>query len=230
KLNPNYDFAEELYQFDIDVEDLSQEELFQATQMLRQNILENIDQFKRAYQAGRVDVEDYDKFLRQMGDVIIVEKPGLWANMKFMAEFQFDYMFGRYLMWNFAGRQNDIQGKGDLQNGNWISGIKFIDELRLGNQDELTSDMLNNKGRNVYFMLPLLFAIIGIIYHARKDWKSFYVLLVLFLFMGLALKVFLNERPFEPRERDYAVVGAFYAFAMWFGFGVYVIYVCISHK
>lgn len=230
KLNPNYDFAEELYQFDIDVESLSQEELFQATQMLKQNILENIDQFKRAYQAGRVDVEDYDKFLRQMGDVIIVEKPGFWANMKFMVEYQFDYMFGRYLMWNFAGRQNDIQGKGDLQNGNWISGIKFIDELRLGNQDELTSDMLNNKGRNVYFMLPLLFAIIGIIYHARKDWKSFYVLLVLFLFMGLALKVFLNERPFEPRERDYAVVGAFYAFAMWIGFGVYAIYDWISQK
>ncbi len=231
RLNPRYDYTEELYyEYEIDVEALSEEEFFQANQMLRQNDQEYINQFKTAYERGRVDEEDYHNFLRQMRDKIIVEKPSLGANIKFMFEYQFGYMFGRYLMWNFAGRQNDIQGKGDLQNGNWISGIKFIDQMRLGNQSELTSDMLDNKGRNVYFMLPFLFALIGIIYHAQKDWKSFYVLLVLFLFMGLALKVFLNERPFEPRERDYAVVGAFFVFAMWIAFGAYAMYDFLSKK
>src|SRR5690554_3390145 len=231
RLNPRHDYTEELYyEYEIDVDSLSEEEYFQASQMLRQNDQEYISQFKAGYERGRFDEEDYHNFLRQMRDKIIVEKPGFGANLKFMFEYQFGYMFGRYLMWNFAGRQNDIQGKGDLQNGNWLSGIKFIDEMRLGNQSELTSDMLNNKGRNVYFMLPLLFALIGIVFHAQKDWKSFYVLLVLFLFMGLALKVFFNERPFEPRERDYAVVGAFFAFAMWIAFGVYAIYNFISQK
>lgn len=232
KINPNYDFTEDIYRLDlgIDPELLTEEDFFEVSRMLRQNIQESINQFKQAYETGRVDEEDYDEFLRQLGDVIIVEKPSFMANMKFMFEYQFGYMFGRYLMWNFAGRQNDIQGKGDIENGNWISGIKFIDQWRLGNQSELTSDMKNNKGRNTYFMIPFLFALIGIIYHAKKDWKSFYVLLVLFLFMGLALKVFLNERPFEPRERDYAVVGAFFAFAMWIAFGVYAIYDFVSQK
>jgi len=232
KINPNYDFTEDIYRLDlgIDPELLSEEDIFEVTRMLKQNIQESINQFRQAYETGRVDEEDYDRFLRELGDVIVVEKPSFGANMKFMFEYQFGYMFGRYLMWNFAGKQNDIQGKGDIENGNWISGIKFIDEWRLGNQSELTSDMKNNKGRNTYFMLPFLFALIGIIYHVKKDWKSFYVLLVLFLFMGLALKVFLNERPFEPRERDYAVVGAFFVFAMWIAFGVYAIYDFISQK
>lgn len=127
-------------------------------------------------------------------------------------------------MWNFVGRQNDIQGKYDNENGNWISGIKPIDEIRLGNQSELTSDMKNNKARNTYYFLPFILGVIGMIFHARKDLKSFYVLLALFLFTSFALKIFLNERPFEPRERDYAVVGSFYVFAMWIGYGVYAIY------
>ncbi len=232
RINPNYDFTEDIYRLDlgIDPDSLTEDDIFEVTRMLKQNIQENINQFRQAYEMGKVDEADYDQFLRELGDIIIVEKPSFAANMKFMFEYQFGYMFGRYLMWNFSGRQNDIQGKGDIENGNWISGIKFIDEWRLGNQSELTSDMKDNKGRNTYFMLPLLFALIGIIYHAKKDWKSFYVLLVLFLFMGLALKVFLNERPFEPRERDYAVVGAFFVFAMWIAFGVYAIYDFISQK
>lgn len=232
RINPHYDFTEDIYRLDlgIDIDSLSDEEIFEVTQMLRQNIQENINQFKQAYNTGRLDEADYDRFLRELGDVVIVEKPSLGKNLQFMFDYQFGYMFGRYLMWNFSGRQNDIQGKGDLENGNWISGIKFIDEWRLGNHSELTSDMKNNKGRNTYFMLPLLFALIGIIYHAKKDWKSFYVLLVLFLFMGLALKVFLNEASFQVRERDYAVVGAFFVFAMWIAFGVYAIYDFISQK
>ena len=234
KINPNYDFTEDIYRLDlgIDVDSLSEDEIFEVTQMLKQNIQENINQFRQAYAMGKIDEEDCDKFLNQLGDVIIVEKPSLGKNIQFMVEYQFGYMFGRYLMWNFSGRQNDVQGRGDIENGNWITGINFVDDkiLGLGNQSELTSDMKNNKGRNTYFMIPFLFALIGIIYHAKKDWKSFYVLLVLFLFMGLALKIFLNERPFEPRERDYAIVGAFFVFAMWIAFGVYAIYDFISQK
>jgi hypothetical protein len=131
-------------------------------------------------------------------------------------------------MWNFVGRQNDVQGKYDYQDGNWLSGIPFIDELHLGSQQNLPSDVLNNKGRNVYFFLPLILGLIGIFYHASRDRKSFYVLLVLFLFLGIALKIYLNERPFEPRERDYALVGSFYVFAIWIGFGVYSLYESIQ--
>jgi tetratricopeptide (TPR) repeat protein len=127
-------------------------------------------------------------------------------------------------MWNFVGRQNDLQGNYESLEGNWLSGISFIDNLHLDNQNELTTDMKNNKGRNTYFFLPFILAIIGMVYHAQKEWKSFYVLLLLFLFTGLVLKIYLNERPFEPRERDYALVGSFYIFAMWIGVGIYAIY------
>jgi hypothetical protein len=127
-------------------------------------------------------------------------------------------------MWNYTGRQNDIQGKYDNLDGNWLSGIPFIDELHLGSQENLPSDVINNKGRNVYYFLPFILGLIGLIFHANKDLKSFYVLLALFLFTGIALKIYLNERPFEPRERDYALVGSFYVFAIWIGFGVYAIY------
>ena len=127
-------------------------------------------------------------------------------------------------MWNFVGRQNDVQGKYDNVDGNWISGIKFMDAIHLGSQDDLPSDVLNNKGRNTYYFLPFILGLIGLMYHANKDLKSFYVLLVLFLFTGFALKIYLNERPFEPRERDYALVGSFYVFAIWIGFGVYALY------
>jgi hypothetical protein len=123
-----------------------------------------------------------------------------------------------------VGRQNDVQGRYDNLNGNWISGIPFMDSLHLGSQDNLPSDVLNNKGRNVYFFLPFILGLIGLMYHATKDRKSFYVLLSLFLFTGIALKIYLNERPFEPRERDYALVGSFYVFAIWIGFGVYSLY------
>ena len=183
---------------------------------------------KEALMTGEIDVQGLDKFFQQYGQYLDIEVPSLASNIGFMVDYQFGYMFWRYLMWNFVGRQDDIQGQGDELNGNWISGIKFIDELRLGNQDHLTSDALNNKGRNTYFFLPFILAIVGIIFHYRKDPKMFWVLMVLFLLTSLALKVFLNERPFEPRERDYAVVPAFYVFAMWISFGVYSIYEAIT--
>ena len=123
-------------------------------------------------------------------------------------------------MWNFSGRQNDVQGKLDPVNGNWISGIPMIDNWRLGPQNMLPSELANNKGKNKYYMLPLLMGILGFAFLYRKDPKRFWVMLLLFLFTGLALKVYLNERVFEPRERDYALVGSFYAFSIFIGLGV----------
>ncbi|MDM1531226.1 glycosyltransferase family 117 protein [Myroides marinus] len=179
---------------------------------------------KEGMAKGEIDIDGLDKFFDQYGEYLEIEVPTFSSNMSFMFEYQFGYMFWRYLMWNFAGRQDDIQGQGDLQHGNWISGIKFLDEIRLGSQDNLPSDVLENKGRNTYFFLPFILGLIGVVFHYRKDPKMFWVLLVLFLFTSFALKIFLNERPFEPRERDYAVVPAFYVFALWIGFGVYAIY------
>lgn len=187
-------------------------------------LVQIVSEFRSAFAAGKIDLDGYDKFLKSYGDYLIIEKPSFGDNMKFMFEYQFGYMYWRYLMWNFVGRQNDIQGKYDSQNGNWLSGIDFIDEIRLGSQKNLPPDIANNKARNTYYFLPFILAVIGMVFHAKKDLKSFYVMLALFLFTSFALKIFLNERPFEPRERDYAVVGSFYVFAMWLGFGVYAIY------
>jgi len=187
-------------------------------------LVEVIAEFRKAYAAKQIDTEGYISFLKSYGEYLIIQKPSTLDNLSFMVEYQFGYMYWRYLMWNFTGRQNDIQGKYDNLDGNWLSGIPFIDELHLGSQANLPSDVLNNKGRNMYYFIPFLLGLIGLIYHANKDLKSFYVLLALFLFTGLALKIYLNERPFEPRERDYALVGSFYVFAIWIGFGVYALY------
>tara|TARA_R110001583_G_scaffold101321_1_gene247775 strand:+ start:216 stop:3305 length:3090 start_codon:yes stop_codon:yes gene_type:complete len=151
-------------------------------------------------------------------------RPTFIENMRFMIDFQFGYMYGRYFMWNFVGRQNDEQGNLDLQNGNWISGIKFIDEIHLGPQSKLPSDVKNNKGRNTYFFLPFILGIIGFLFHLKKDKNDFYVLLLFFAFTGLAIIFYTNPKPFEPRERDYAIVGSFYIFAIWIGFGVLAIF------
>lgn len=180
--------------------------------------------FRKQFAAGKIDLDMYDEFLKTYGDYLIIEKPSFSDNIKFMFEYQFGYMYFRYLMWNFVGRQNDLQGNYESLEGNWLSGIPFIDNMLLDNQSELTEDMKNNKARNTYFFLPFILALIGMYFHAKYEWKSFYVLLALFLFTGLALKIYLNERPFEPRERDYALVGSFYVFAMWIGVGVYGIY------
>jgi len=189
-----------------------------------QELVEIVAEFRSVFNQGRLDLDDYDSFLKSYGEYLIIEKPTFANNIKFMFQYQFGNMYWRYLMWNFAGRQSDNQWRGDLFDGNWLTGIGPFDEARLGNQSQLTSDMQNNKGRNTYYLLPFLLAVIGLIFHATRDAKSFYVLLALFLFTGIALKIYLNERPFEPRERDYALVGSFYVFAMWIGFGIYAIY------
>ena len=224
KINPNYDYESELGKYGIDVENISDEELRGAVAQLQGEVNKTVKEFRIAYAQDKIDNQGYLEFLKSYGDYLIIEKPTTVDNFKFMFEYQFGYMYWRYLMWNFTGRQNDIQGKYDNLDGNWLSGITFIDEWHLGPQDNLPTDVLNNKGRNKYFFLPFLLGIIGLVFHAKKDQKSFYVLLVLFLFTGFALKIYLNERPFEPRERDYALVGSFYVFAIWIGIGVYAIY------
>ena len=189
-----------------------------------------VKEFRQAYASHKIDNDGYVSFLKAYGDYLNIEKPSTWDNLSFMFEYQFGYMYGRYLLWNFVGKQNDNQGKYDNLDGNWMSGIKYIDQIHLGSQDNLSKDILNNKGRNLYYFIPFFLGLIGLMYHAQRDLKSFYVLLALFLFTGIALKIYLNERPFEPRERDYALVGSFYVFAIWIGFGVYAIYEMIKEK
>lgn len=198
--------------------------------MEEDELVDIVSEFRNGVAEGRFDMEDYDKFLKTYGQYLIIEKPSTLDNFKFMFEYQFGYMYFRYLFWNFIGRQNDVQGKYDDMDGNWMTGIKPLDELHLGSQDKLPDDVKNNKARNFYYALPFLLALIGISHHARRDWKSFWVLAMLFLFTGLALKIYLNERPFEPRERDYALVGSFYVFAMWIAYGAYAIYELVREK
>ena len=226
KLNQNYPFEDDLAQYGVDISKISEEQAAQAVSQLKEEMQKNIVDFKKAYAQKQLDNEDYVAFLKRYSDYLIIEKPSALDNLSFMIEYQFGYMYGRYLLWNFVGRQNDVQGKYDNLDGNWMSGIKFVDELHLGKgiSDNLPQDVSNNKGRNFYYFLPFILGIIGLLYHAKRDLKSFYVLLALFLFTGLALKIYLNERPFEPRERDYALVGSFYVFAIWIGFGVFAIY------
>ena len=224
RLNPNYPYEEDLAKYGIDASQLSEEDYNKAIAQLKNETEKIINEFRQAYAQKQIDNEGYVKFLKSYGDYLLVDKPTTVDNLGFMVEYQFGYMYWRYLMWNFVGRQNDVQGKYDYLDGNWLSGISFIDNLHLGSQENLPTDVLNNKGRNVYFFLPFILGLIGLMYHANKDLKSFYVLLALFLFTGIALKIYLNERPFEPRERDYALVGSFYVFAIWIGFGVYALY------
>ncbi len=154
-----------------------------------------------------------------------VEKPTFVENIRFFLNYQVNYMYWRYFMWNFVGRQNDIQGHGELHKGNWITGFSFIDKYIEG--ENLPSDLMNNKGRNVYYMLPLLLGLIGLFYQAfsgQKGIESFWVTFFLFFMTGLAIVIYLNQTPYQPRERDYAYAGSFYAFAIWIGMGVLGIY------
>ncbi|MBU2940093.1 DUF2723 domain-containing protein [Lacinutrix sp. C3R15] len=183
-----------------------------------------ISDFKSDVNQGLIDYEDYNSFLKQFGQYLDIEKPSLISNIVYLFEYQLGYMYWRYFMWNFTGKQDDIQGKYD-NHGNWISGINFIDSLHLGqSQENLPGDVKNNKARNTYYFLPLILGLIGLFFLFNKDKKVFWTMLVFFLFTGLAIQVYTNVRPFEPRERDYSVVGSFYVFALWIGFGVYAIY------
>ncbi|MBN10648.1 MAG: hypothetical protein CMC80_03865 [Flavobacteriaceae bacterium] len=185
-----------------------------------EGLVEAVNTFISDWNEGRADVEEYHNFLTTYAPYLDIEKPSFFDNLRYMFDFQIGYMYWRYFMWNFSGRQNDLQGKLDPINGNWISGIPYIDNWRLGPQELLPSELANNKGKNKYYMLPLLMGILGFAFLYGKDPKRFWVMLLLFLFTGLALKVYLNERVFEPRERDYALVGSFYTFSIFIGLGV----------
>ncbi|HJX71554.1 MAG TPA: DUF2723 domain-containing protein, partial [Bacteroidales bacterium] len=152
--------------------------------------------------------------------------PSFAKNLKFLFRYQIVHMYLRYFMWNFAGRQNDIQAHFDdeITKGNWISGIKFIDEARLGNKDDLPRSFLNNKAYNKYYLLPLLLGLIGLIYQFRKRQDDFWIVLALFVMTGIAIVFYLNQNPIQPRERDYAYAGSFYAFAVWIGLGMLAFY------
>jgi len=173
RLNPEYDYDEDLGGYGIDVNKLTEEEHDAAIAQLKNEISKNITQFRAAYASGKLDNEDYIKFLKSYKDYIIVDKPTTSDNFGFMFEYQFGYMYMRYFLWNFVGRQNDIQGKGDNLDGNWLSGISFIDEMRLGSQKDLPADTLNNKGRNIYFGIPFILGLLGLVYHAKKMLKVF---------------------------------------------------------
>ncbi|MGB1323907.1 MAG: DUF2723 domain-containing protein [Flavobacteriaceae bacterium] len=180
--------------------------------------------FRSSVAKGEIDYEGYHDFLRTYGRYLDIEKPSLIDNIYYLLDYQIGYMYWRYFMWNFSGRQDDIQGKMDMH-GNWISGINFIDEYLLGiTQDNLPSDVLNNKARNTYYLLPLLLGLIGLFFVYSKDKKVFWTMLVFFLFTGIAIQVYTNVRPFEPRERDYSLVGSFYVFALWIGIGVFALF------
>jgi hypothetical protein len=151
--------------------------------------------------------------------------PSFADNMRFFFNYQIDYMYIRYFMWNFVGRQNDFHGQvpGDLMNGNWESGIKFIDNIRLGDQSSGPDIMIHNKGKNHYFFLPLILGLIGFFFQLKHDGRNTWVTSLLFLLTGVAIVVYLNQTPYQVRERDYAYAGSFYAFALWIGLGVMAI-------
>ncbi|MFW5700605.1 MAG: protein O-mannosyl-transferase family, partial [Cyclobacteriaceae bacterium] len=156
--------------------------------------------------------------------------PSFSDNLKFFFKYQIGHMYFRYFMWNFAGRQNDIQGFGEVQNGNWISGIKFIDEIRLGDQDKVSPVYANNAARNTYYFLPLILGLLGAFFQYKKHKKDFSIVTLLFFFTGIAIVIYLNQGPREPRERDYAYAGSFYAFSIWLGLGVLWIYNQLSKR
>ena len=176
----------------------------------------------KAYEDWLGGVEGRQVPYDQCGEMLMVKIPTQWDNIKFFFIYQLNYMYWRYFMWNFAGRQNDIQGQGEIEHGNWITGISFIDKYLVGDQSLLPSELKNNKGHNVFYCLPLILGLIGLFWQAYKGEKGiqqFWVVFFLFFMTGLAIVLYLNQTPQQPRERDYAYAGSFYAFAIWIGFG-----------
>jgi len=164
------------------------------------------------------------KYRDARGKTQTIRKPKFSENMRFFFSYQVGWMYFRYFMWNFSGRQNDTQGHGNFMDGNWMTGIDFIDEAHVGNQSQLPSYLQGQKARNFFFALPLIFGLLGMLFHFKVDPKNAWVVLLLFFFTGLAIVLYLNQYPFQPRERDYAYAGSFYAFAIWIGFGVLALY------
>lgn len=176
-----------------------------------------------AYESWMGGVDGTQVPYDRCGEPITVKMPTQMENIRFFLSYQCNFMYWRYFMWNFAGRQNDIQGNGELEHGNWISGIPFFDNWRLGDQSKLPDDLKDNKGHNVFYCLPLLLGLIGLFwqaYRGQRGIRQFWVVFFLFFMTGLAIVIYLNQTPMQPRERDYAYAGSFYAFAIWCGIGV----------
>lgn len=188
--------------------------------------------FPRMYSTDQNHINAYKEWaqikgtpvrINRAGENATVMKPTFAENLRFFFSYQLNFMYWRYFMWNFSGRQNDIQGQGEIQNGNWITGIKFIDEILVGPQDDMPYDIINNKGHNVYYLLPFLLGILGILFQAnsgKKGIQGFWVTFFLFFMTGIAIVLYLNQTPLQVRERDYAYAGSFYAFSIWVGLGV----------
>ena len=178
------------------------------------------------------DIQGYEVPYDQCGQMVMVKMPTQWENIKFFFSYQLNWMYWRYFMWNFVGRQNDIQGFGEIEHGNWITGFDFIDNMLIGNQTLLPKDLKENKGRNVFYGLPLLLGIIGLLwqaYRGQKGVQQFWVVFFLFFMTGIAIVLYLNQTPSQPRERDYAYAGSFYAFAIWIGMGVAGLVQLLNH-
>ena len=185
--------------------------------------------FPRMYSSKESDIAAYNNWVNDGKEIKgrkvpfrdeMVTVPTFAENLKFFFAYQLNFMYWRYFLWNFVGRQSDIQSTGEITDGNWLSGIKAIDQLFVGPQDNIPSEQAANKGRNTYYFLPFLLGIIGLVYQLNRDGKNFTVVMTMFIMTGVAIVVYLNSPPAEPRERDYVYAGSFYAFAIWIGFGV----------
>ena len=187
----------------------------------------------KAYESWLGGVSGYEVPYDRCGEPVMVKMPSQWDNIRFFLSYQCNFMYWRYFMWNFCGRQNDIQGNGELEHGNWITGISFIDNLMYGDQSKLPDDLKNNKGHNVFYGLPLILGLIGLFWQAwrgRRGIRQFWVVFFLFFMTGLAIVIYLNQTPMQPRERDYAYAGSFYAFAIWCGMGVAALFDLINKR
>ena len=198
-----------------------------------------------AYESWMGGVDGSEVSYDRCGEPMMIKMPNQLENIRFFLSYQCNFMYWRYFMWNFAGRQNDIQGNGELEHGNWLTGFSFIDDARLGNQDMLPDDLKENKGHNVFYCLPLILGLLGLFWQAwytrrRKvgekttedpvGIRQFWVVFFLFFMTGLAIVIYLNQTPMQPRERDYAYAGSFYAFAIWCGMGVAAIIDWLNRK
>ncbi len=202
-----------------------------------------------AYEAWMGGVSGTEVPYDRCGEPMMIKVPNQFENIRFFLSYQCNFMYWRYFMWNFAGRQNDIQGNGELEHGNWITGIPFIDNARLGDQSQLPDELKENKGHNVFYCLPLILGLLGLFWQAwytrkRKltvngsektiddpiGIRQFWVVFFLFFMTGLAIVIYLNQTPMQPRERDYAYAGSFYAFAIWCGMGVAAIIDWLNRK
>ena len=193
--------------------------------------------FPRMYSSNPDHIQEYQNWANIKGSKVMgtnrqgeseaITKPTFSENLAFFFKYQVGFMYWRYFMWNFAGRQNDVQGQGGILNGNWITGIEFLDAMRLGPQKDLPPTLKNNPGKNAYYMLPLILGLLGLFFQlngGKKGKQDFWVVMLLFFMTGLAIVIYLNQDPMQPRERDYAYAGSFYAFAIWIGLGVLAIY------